>query len=63
MWCKNCNIETNEQTCPICGEATVEDISNQLDPLLQRMWGNQMYRIILSVKSKKNKETIKYSIQ
>ena len=44
-------------------EATVEDISNQLDPLLQRMWGNQMYRIILSVKSKKNKETIKYSIQ
>ena len=44
-------------------EATVEDISIQLDPLLQRMWGNQMYRIILSVKSKKNKETIKYSIQ
>ena len=44
-------------------EATIEDISNQLDPLLQRMWGNQMYRIILSVKSKKNKETIKYSIQ
>ena len=44
-------------------EATVEDISNQLDPLLQRMWGKQMYRIILSVKSKKNKETIKYSIQ
>ena len=44
-------------------EATIEDISNQLDPLLQRMWGNQMYRIILSMKSKKNKETIKYSIQ
>ena len=26
MWCRNCNIETNEKTCPVCGEATVEDI-------------------------------------
>ena len=26
MWCKNCNIETNEDICPICGEVTVEDI-------------------------------------
>lgn len=26
MWCKNCNIETNEELCPICGEKTVEDI-------------------------------------
>ena len=26
MWCKNCNIETNEDMCPICGETTVEDI-------------------------------------
>lgn len=26
MWCKNCNIETNEKNCPICGENTVEDI-------------------------------------
>lgn len=26
MWCRNCNIETNEETCPVCGETTVEDI-------------------------------------
>ena len=26
MWCKNCNIETNEDMCPICGQTTVEDI-------------------------------------
>lgn len=26
MWCKNCNIETNEKYCPICGSETVEDL-------------------------------------
>ena len=26
MWCKNCNIETNEKTCPVCGSETVEDL-------------------------------------
>ena len=26
MWCKTCNIETNDTTCPICGAVTVEDI-------------------------------------
>ena len=26
MWCKTCNIETNDETCPICGSKTVEDI-------------------------------------
>ena len=25
MWCKNCNIETNEPICPVCGGHTVED--------------------------------------
>ncbi len=25
MWCKKCNIETNEAKCPICGSETVED--------------------------------------
>ncbi len=25
MWCKKCNIETNEENCPICGEKTVEE--------------------------------------
>ena len=26
MWCKNCNIETNEKHCPICGSETVEEL-------------------------------------
>lgn len=26
MWCKTCNIETNDNICPICGSKTVEDI-------------------------------------
>ena len=30
MWCKNCNIETNEEKCPICGEETVEDYPTEV---------------------------------
>lgn len=26
MWCKSCNIETNEKVCPVCGSETVEDV-------------------------------------
>lgn len=26
MWCKKCNIETNEKICPVCGAETIEDI-------------------------------------
>lgn len=26
MWCKNCNIETNEKMCPICGNESIEDL-------------------------------------
>ena len=26
MWCRKCNIETNEKLCPICGTETVEDL-------------------------------------
>jgi phosphoadenosine phosphosulfate reductase len=25
VWCNKCNIETNDSTCPLCGEVTVED--------------------------------------
>ena len=42
---------------------SVEDISNQLDPLLQGIWGKKMYRIILTVKSTKTTHKIRYSIQ
>ena len=44
-------------------EASVEDISHQLDPLLQGMWGKEMYRIVLTVKSGKNKHQIRYTIK
>ena len=44
-------------------EATVEDISNQLDPLLQDIWGKEMYRIVLTVKSTKTKQQIRYTIK
>lgn len=43
--------------------ATIEDISNLLDPLLQGMWGQKMYRVILSIKSTKTSNRIKYIIQ
>ena len=26
MWCRDCAIETNEKTCPVCGHITEEDI-------------------------------------
>ena len=44
-------------------DVTVEDISDLLDPLLQGMWGEKMYRIVMTVKSKKTKNQIKYTIQ
>lgn len=25
MWCKNCGLEVNDKTCPVCGAVTVED--------------------------------------
>lgn len=30
MWCKTCNIETNEELCPVCGSATIEDIPTEV---------------------------------
>ena len=30
MWCRNCNIETNEKECPICGEKTMEDLPTEV---------------------------------
>nr|HOO52218.1 phosphoadenosine phosphosulfate reductase family protein [Alphaproteobacteria bacterium] len=26
MWCKQCNIETNEKACPVCGSETDDDL-------------------------------------
>lgn len=44
-------------------EASTEDISDKLDPVLQNMWGQKMYRIVLTVKSAKLKNRIKYTIK
>jgi hypothetical protein len=44
-------------------EATVEDISDKLDPVLQGMWGKHMYRIVLTIKSGRVKNQIKYIIR
>ena len=41
---------------------SVEPLANLLDPLLQKVWGRQMYRIVLTVKSNANHNTIKYQI-
>ena len=30
MWCRNCNIETNENICPVCGNSTDEDTPIEL---------------------------------
>jgi hypothetical protein len=43
--------------------ATVEDISPKLDPLLRGMWGQKMYRIVLTVMSHDTKGKIQYSIR
>ena len=39
-----------------------EDISDKLDPLLKGMWGQHMYRIVLTVKSTATKGKIVYKI-
>ena len=30
MWCRCCNLETNENYCSVCGSQTVEDIPIQI---------------------------------
>lgn len=30
MWCRYCNLETNENHCPVCGSQTAEDIPIQI---------------------------------
>ena len=44
-------------------EAAIEDISPLLDPVLRQMWGQQMYRIVLTVKNNVLKAKLKYYIQ
>ena len=58
MWCRSCNIETNEEYCPICGETTVEDLPTEVYwckhchiPIIQVI--NQMDKGICPVCGKK----------
>ena len=44
-------------------EAAVENISDRLDPLLRQIWGKEMYRIVLTVKSTNTQNKIKYTIR
>lgn len=30
MWCKHCEIETNEKECPICGQKTETDVPTEI---------------------------------
>lgn len=53
------------QLCYDCRQLTAdaEDISTRLDPLLRGMWGEKMYRIVLTVLSKERKGTIRYTVK
>jgi hypothetical protein len=42
--------------------ASVEDISAQLDPLLKGMWGERLFRIVLTLQSTRLTDTIVYHI-
>jgi len=43
--------------------ASIEDISDKLDPLLQGIWGQKMYRIVLTIKSAALKNKLSYRIE
>lgn len=30
MWCKNCNIEVNDRSCPVCGAEVLEEIPTEV---------------------------------
>lgn len=60
MWCKSCNIETNEMICPVCGEKTIEDMpveifwcDNCKVPIIQTT--NQVDKGICPICGKKTK--------
>jgi len=44
-------------------EVAVEDVSDKMDAVLRGMWGNKMYRIVMTVRQQKLKDRIKYYIQ
>ena len=60
MWCKSCNIETNENFCPICGTETVENIPVEI------YWCNECKIPVIQTVNQINKEqcpVCKYSMK
>ena len=51
VWCKNCNIETNEEVCPVCGEMTVEDLPIEI------YWCKHCYTPIIQFANQVDKGT------
>lgn len=51
VWCKNCNIETNEDVCPVCGETTVEDLPVEI------YWCKHCYTPIIQFTNQADKGT------
>ncbi len=41
----------------------VEELSNLLDPLLEKVWGKEMYRIVMTIKSHATKGKVTYRIR
>lgn len=41
----------------------IEDISNKMDSLLHKVWGNNLYRIVMTIDSKQLINNIKYTLK
>lgn len=44
-------------------DIAIESVSDKLDPLLRRIWGNDMYRIVMTVKGNKLRDKIEYRVR
>lgn len=44
-------------------EVTIEDVSSLLDPLLVGVWGKQMYRLVLTIKSGAAKNRVSWQVR
>ena len=44
-------------------DVRVEDVSGLMDPVLRQMWGTGLHRIVMTVRTPRLKNTLKYTIQ
>ena len=51
MWCNNCNIETNDSICPLCGAQTIEDLPVEI------YWCDHCHTPIIQTASQADKGT------